>query len=176
MSLVVIGARGEPDGPQVTSGGERPGLPTVTLRKVVEEDLEIFHRHQSDPVSIEMARVRPRDKAAYLARWRQFLQDDSFGKRTVLAGGEVAGQVISFDRDGVRELGYWIGREFWGQGIAGTAVRQYLGMELHRPLFAIVAEHNEASRRILARCGFLEESRKGDALHYQLSARQTDQH
>lgn len=160
----------------MVGGPERPGLPTVTLRKVVEDDLDTFYRHQSDPLSIEMAQVRPRDEAAYLARWRQFLQDDRFGKSTVLAGSEVAGQVISFDRDGVRELGYWIGREFWGHGIAGAAVRQYLAIELQRPLFAIVAEHNAASRRILARCGFLEESRKADALRYRLSAGQTDQH
>ena len=156
----------------MTERGDGLRVRAVTLRDVVEADLETFYRHQSDPVSVEMAQVTPRDEAAYLARWTQFLADETFGKRTIVVDGAVAGQVISFDRDGVRELGYWIGREFWGQGIAGAAVRQYLAVELHRPLFAIVAEHNTASRRILSRCGFREASRKGEALRYQLSAGQ----
>lgn len=120
----------------------------VTLRDVVESDLQTFYRRQSDPVSIEMAQVTPRDKAAYLARWTQFLANESFGKRTIVVDGVVAGQVISFDRNGVRELGYWLCREFWGQGIAGAAVQKYLAFKPRRPLFANVAEHNTASRRM----------------------------
>jgi RimJ/RimL family protein N-acetyltransferase len=149
-------------------GRERSRLATVTLREVVVNDLPIFHRHQSDPVAVEMAGVPARDEAAYLARWKGFLEDEGFGKRTILADGAVAGQVISFDRDGVRELGYWIGREFWGRGIAGAAVQQYLAIELRRPLYAIVAGDNLASRRILSRCGFVEESRKADVVRCQL--------
>jgi RimJ/RimL family protein N-acetyltransferase len=151
------------EGRNIVRGG------AVTLRDVVESDLQIFYRHQSDPASIEMAQVTPRDKAAYLDRWTHFLADESVGKRTVVVDGVVAGQVISFDRDGVRELGYWLGREFWGQGIAGAAVQQYLAFESRRPLFAIVAENNTASRRILIGCGFREVGKKGDALRYQLS-------
>jgi RimJ/RimL family protein N-acetyltransferase len=153
----------------MTEGRDGVRVGAVTLRDVVESDLQTFYRHQSDPVSIEMAQVTPRDKAAYLARWTHFLADESFGKRTIVVDGVVAGQVISFDRDGVRELGYWLGSEFWGQGIAGAAVQQYLAFEPQRPLFAIVAEQNTASRRILTRCGFREVSKKGDALRYQLS-------
>jgi len=93
--------------------------------------------------------------------------------RTVLVDGIVAGQVMSFIRDNKRELGYWLGREFWGQGITARAVQQYLAqVERQRPLFAIVAEHNLASRRILARCGFREAHTKGNVLHYRLSSRQ----
>ena len=53
---------------------------------------------------------------------------------------------------------------------AGAAVQQYLAIEPQRPLFAIVAERNVASRRVLSRCGFREISKKGDVLRYQLSA------
>ncbi len=91
------------------------------------------------------------------------------GKMTILVDGTVAGQVISFNRDGVRELGYWLGREHWGQGIAGAAVQQYLALERHRPLFAVVAEHNVASRRILSRCGFREVDRQAKAIRFELS-------
>ena len=141
---------------------------TVTLRDVVADDVLIFFRHQADPLSTQMAQVAPRDEATYLAYWARLLADETAGKRTVLVDGTVAGLVISFDRDGVRELGYWLGREFWGQGIAGAAVQQYLALERQRPLFAIVAAHNVASRRILKRCGFREASKNGDVLRYQL--------
>lgn len=142
----------------------------VTLRDVVEDDVHIFYRHQADPVSVEMAQVAARDEATYFAYWTRLLGDATVGKKTVLSDGTVAGLVISFDRDGMRELGYWLGREFWGHGIARSAVRQYLPLEPHRPLFAIVAEHNLASRRILSRYGFQEAGRRGDALRLQLLA------
>jgi len=141
----------------------------VTLRDVVEDDIPTFYRHQLDPVSVQMSQVAPRDQAAHLAHWLQLLADQSVGKKTILFDGMVAGQVISFNRDGVRELGYRLGHEFWGRGIAGAAVMKYLAFERNRPLFAFVVEHNLASRRILKRSGFEEAGRVGDFLRFQLS-------
>lgn len=143
----------------------------ITLREVVDDDVPIFFRHQSDPLAVEMARVAPRDEAAYVARWARLLADELVGTRTVVVDGVVAGHVMSFDRDGVRELGYWLGREHWGKGIAGAAVQQYLDLERQRPLFAIVAERNTASRRILSRCGFMWVRTIGGVLHLQLADR-----
>lgn len=145
-------------------------LRKVTLRPVVEDDIHTFFRHQSDPASVQMAQVPPRDEAAYLARWTRLLADRTVVTRTIMVDSDVAGHVMSFDRDGVREFGYWLGREFWGQGIAGEAARQYLALERHRPLFAVVAEHNIASRRLLSRCGFRDVSTHGKALRLQLLA------
>jgi RimJ/RimL family protein N-acetyltransferase len=153
-------------------GGDSPAVRAVTLRDVVADDIEVFQRHQSDPLSVEMAHVPARDEAAYRARWSRLLADETVDTRTIVVDGAIAGHVMTFDRDGVRELGYWLGREFWGRGIAGAAVQKYLASELQRPLFAIVAEHNAASRHILSRCGFREVSRKGDVLRYELPAGQ----
>ncbi len=144
-------------------------MSAVTLRAVVDDDIHVFYGYQCDTAAAQMAQVAQRDEAAYLAHWRGLLADDTVGKRTVLFNGAVAGQVLSFNRDGVRELGYWLGREFWGQGIAGAAVLQYLTIERHRPLFAVVAEHNEASRRLVIRCGFREIANKDGARHFELS-------
>ncbi len=144
-------------------------MSAVTLRAVVEDDIHVFYGYQSDTAAAQMAQVAQRDEAAYLAHWRGLLADDTVVKRTVLFNGAVAGQVLSFNRDGVRELGYWLGREFWGQGIAGAAVQQYLTVERHRPLIAVVAEHNEASRRLLIRCGFREIAEQSDARRFELS-------
>lgn len=67
----------------------------------------------------------------------------------------MAGNIASFEVDGEREIGYWIGREFWGLGIASESLKQLLGQEVRRPLFAHVAKHNVASRRVLEKCGFV---------------------
>ena len=51
-------------------------------------------------------------------------------------------------------VGYWIGKEHWGRGIASAALRLYLDVDRHRPLLATVAEHNAGSRRVLEKAGF----------------------
>ena len=56
------------------------------------------------------------------------------------------------------ELGYWLGRAFWGQGFATEAVRALIDhafAELdHDALLAGARVTNPASRRILEKCGF----------------------
>ncbi|MEK6751692.1 MAG: GNAT family N-acetyltransferase [Chloroflexota bacterium] len=44
--------------------------------------------------------------------------------------------------------------EFWGLGIASESLRQFLGREMRRPLFAHVAKYNVASQKVLKKCGF----------------------
>jgi RimJ/RimL family protein N-acetyltransferase len=55
---------------------------------------------------------------------------------------------------GEREVTYWIGRSHWGKGIATSALRAFLAVDLSRPLHARVAYDNVASRRVLEKCGF----------------------
>ena len=60
---------------------------------------------------------------------------------------------MSWDRDGKHLVGYWLGREFWGQGLATRALRELVD-ELERPLYAEVATTNIGSIRVLEKCGF----------------------
>lgn len=60
------------------------------------------------------------------------------------------------------ELGYWLGRAYWGEGIATAAVRALVPhalreLKLYR-LQARVFEDNVASMKVLERCGFLREA------------------
>jgi RimJ/RimL family protein N-acetyltransferase len=57
-------------------------------------------------------------------------------------------------RSGQREVGYWIGSEYWGKGIATRALAAFLEHDRTRPLHARVAKHNVASVRVLEKCGF----------------------
>lgn len=101
-----------------------------------------------------MAAFPPRDKAAFTAHWRKILADDKVTTKTIVFEGEVAGNIGAFDRDGKREVGYWIGREFWGKGLATKALAELLEQETERPLYARVATANPASVRVLEKCGF----------------------
>src|SRR5574341_1661064 len=126
----------------------------VSLRDVIADDLPIFFEHQRDPDGARMVAFEPRNREAFMAHWAKMLVDDSVVKKTVLVDGQVAGNMVSFEYQGHGEVGYWIGKEFWGRGIATRALTEFLTFVPVRPLYGYVAKHNLASRRVLEKCGF----------------------
>ena len=68
----------------------------------------------------------PHDGATFQRHWDQILSDKYCRNQTVVWRGKVAGYVSCFELFGKPSLAYWIGREFWGQGIATAAVRLFL--------------------------------------------------
>lgn len=126
----------------------------VSLRDVRPSDLETFFEHQRDPDATRMAAFPARDRDAFMAHWKKIMGDASTIVRAVILEGEVAGNVVSWEQDGERKVGYWIGRAHWGQGVATAALSQFLGLVAIRPLLAHVAKHNVASIRVLQKCGF----------------------
>ncbi len=77
------------------------------------------------------------------------------------SSGELIGLVslMKVDtRNGKAELGYWIGRPYWGKGYGTEAAKlaveygfKVIGL---RKIYAYVYEANEASKRILEKLGF----------------------
>lgn len=126
----------------------------IRLREVEPGDLPLFFAHQQDPVAVEMVAFKSRDRAAFDQHWAKILADAANLNRTVLVEGAVAGNISSFTRDGLREVGYWIDRAYWGRGVATRALSAFLRLEKTRPLYAGVAKHNTASIRVLQKCGF----------------------
>ncbi len=126
----------------------------VLLRDVREADLPIFFEHQRDPEANRMAAFPPRDADAFMSHWTTILADRTVITKTVLVDGQVAGNVVSFESSGERHVGYWIGGEHWGKGVATQALSAFLGFETTRPLHARVATHHVASMRVLEKCGF----------------------
>ncbi len=124
------------------------------MRDVTRGDLPAFFEHQMDPEAARMAALASRGREAFMAHWTGILGDACIIKRTVLVDGRVAGNVVSFEQDGEREVGYWLGSEFWGRGVATEALSRFLGLERGRPLHARVAKGNAASIRVLEKCGF----------------------
>ncbi|HEX8678966.1 MAG TPA: GNAT family N-acetyltransferase [Chthoniobacterales bacterium] len=126
----------------------------IRLREVEPGDLPLFFAHQHDAEAAAMAAFPSRDRAAFDQHWAKTLANPANMLRTVIVDGEIAGNVCSFTRDGLREVGYWIDRAYWGRGVATAALTAYLRLEQTRPLYAGVAQHNAASIRVLQKCGF----------------------
>lgn len=126
----------------------------ILLREVVEEDLPVFYAHQIDADAVEMAAHLPRDYEAFQLHWTDLLAKNAVVKKTILVDQRVTGYIISFVYFGVREVGFWIGKEYWGQGIATRALSKFLEQVPLRPLRASAAKHNRGSLRVLEKCGF----------------------
>jgi len=123
------------------------------LREVVDEDIPVFFEQQNDPEAIEMAAFPPREWEPFRAHWDRIRQDETCVTKTIVSDGQVAGNIGSWQRDDRRYVGYWLGREFWGKGLATQALAE-LVEELERPLYAEVSTTNIGSIRVLEKCGF----------------------
>jgi RimJ/RimL family protein N-acetyltransferase len=124
------------------------------LRPVEPQDVSIFFEQQDDPVASAMAAFPIRDRAAHDAHWAKILADDSVIARAIVEDAQVVGNIGTWVADGERSVGYWIGRPYWGRGYATRAVADLVAEVPERPFHARVAEHNVASIRVLAKCGF----------------------
>ena len=130
----------------------------LLLRNVVNDDLPLFFEYQLDPEANSMAAFTAKDptnQAAFMAHWRRILADETTINQTILFDGQVAGSVSSYEEEGKPEVTYWLGKEYWGKGIATWALKEFLAHHNPtRPIYARVAKDNLGSRRVLEKCGF----------------------
>lgn len=159
----------------------------VTLRPVQREDLEILFRQVNEPEGMRMVgsvRDSHTDRDAYMARWETiFANAKVIPRAIILSGGDmsgegeggegsevIAGSIACFERVAEPsrpcrilpgpEIGYWLGRAFWGKGIASEAVRLFVAEVPTRPLYARASSDNVASLRVLQKAGFREIGRE----------------
>ena len=121
-----------------------------------------------------MAMVSPRTRVEFDALWARLLGSPPprLVARAIEADGVLVGMINCFQRPGLPEegatmtedgtvrgeldfVGYWLGREHWGRGIATRALAALLDEVKVRPLLARAATSNVASLRVLRRCGFV---------------------
>lgn len=140
---------------------EIPRRVEVRLRDVTAEDLPIFFEFQRDPAANRMAAFTardPNDKGAFAAHWKRILSDDTVLMKTIIFDGKAVGDVAKFvDREfGKPEVTYWIGKEYWGMGLATKALARFLREMKVRPIYGRAAKDNVASIRVMEKCGFMK--------------------
>ena len=127
------------------------------LREVLDEDLAVLFEQWADPVAVDMAAFTApdhMDRDAFERRCSRLRADDTVLHRAIVVDGDVVGTIGSWGDPDEREVTYWIGRAYWGRGIATAALTTFLTVEPCRPLRARVAHDNVGSRRVLEKCGF----------------------
>lgn len=140
----------------------------LILRPWDEADAAELYRHACDPLvgpaagwpphtSVENSREIIRNILSSEGTFAVILKET--GKAVGSVGVMRAGVGTAPVSEDEREIGYWIGRAYWGQGLIPEAVR-----ELQRYCFEDLGcvgiwcgyyEGNDKSRRVQEKCGFL---------------------
>lgn len=149
--------------------------PGFVLRRWSVHDLRSLVRHANDA---EVARglsarfphpYRRLDGVRFLAGEVVDLRDPVFAiEIDGRACGGIGAHPATGERAGCAELGYWLGRDYWGQGIMTRVVACFVPwvmqeLSLHR-LQAQVLVSNPASAAVLEKCGFIQEGIQRQAL------------
>ena len=131
---------------------------SIVLRDVVMSDLPIFFEQQLDSEANHMAAFTtkdPTDRDAFMAHWMRILKNETSTTQTILFNEQVAGSISSYvDEDEHLEVTYWLGKPYWGKGIATYALSAFLDSLKERPLYARAAKDNLGSLHVLEKCGF----------------------
>jgi ribosomal-protein-alanine N-acetyltransferase len=139
------------------------------LRDWREEDANSIEIHANDErVAHTMGDRFPHPYTFDDAAWFivRAMRTESGKSWAIEINGEACGCIGVDPGEGVErhsaELGYWLGRAYWGEGIATAAVRAIVPhamreLKLYR-LQARVFADNPASMKVLERCGFEPEA------------------
>ncbi len=145
----------------------------IKLKPTKVSDLDILFQFQLDKEGGYLAAFMPKDptdKSAYLSKHKKLIADPTVNIQTILFDNIIVGSIAKFVMEGDTEITYWIDRNYWGQGIATKALKEFLSIETSRPIFGRVAFDNFGSQKILEKCGFVKiRADKGFA-----NARQTE--
>jgi len=143
----------------------------LTIRPLGPQDVERVQELASDPAIGATSLVPspyPDDGAAVFVAWvrerREAGTDFAFG---LLVDGPglvgVAGLHGVGSPPGSAELGYWVGRPFWGRGYASAGAAEVVRWGFESLGLARITSHclarNAPSARVLARLGFREVGR-----------------
>ncbi|MCU1439446.1 MAG: putative acetyltransferase [Rhodoglobus sp.] len=137
----------------------------VSIRPVIDSDLDRFFEFQRDPEAVRMAAFTPDDpddRSAFYAHWARVRANPRVVNRTVVLDGEVVGNAATYPDDGILEVTYWVDREHWGRGIASKALSLLIEETPERPLRARAVSDNLGSLRVLQKAGFVVINEQSD--------------
>lgn len=136
----------------------------LLLRPWREADAAALYKYASDPLVGPPAGWSPHEDEAYsLNILRTVLMKENTWAVTIKGSDEPVGSIGYFPSDGSLanaepEIGYWIGRPFWGQAYIPEAVRNLLPLCFQGENENVWCAHfagNDKSRRVIEKCGFV---------------------
>jgi len=130
----------------------------IRLRDMEPGDLPRLYEFNLDPDANRLAGTIPRSADAFREHWDKVLAAPNIVVKAISVEGVLAGHITCFNLDGADAVGYWVGKEFWGKGVASRALELLLEEVSRRPLYARVATSNRASLRVLQKRGFTIQS------------------
>jgi RimJ/RimL family protein N-acetyltransferase len=110
----------------------------IALAETEKHDLNAFFQFQLDEEANYLAAFTskdPTDKTAYIKKYTKLIIDPTINMRTIKVDGVIAGSVSKFVMENEAEITYWIDKKFWGQGIATTALKDFLKIERNQTNF-----------------------------------------
>ena len=131
----------------------------IKLRPTEIQDLDFLFQFQLDKEGRYLAAFMPEDptdKNAFLNKHIKLLDDPTVNNQTIITDNIIVGSIAKFEMGGNAEITYWIDRNYWGQGIAPKALKEFLIIENSRPIFGRVAFDNFGSQKVLEKCGFIK--------------------
>ena len=127
----------------------------ILLRPVLSSDLPIFFEQQLDREAVAMSAYPAKDRGEFMRHWEGILKNKAVIARAIIYKEKIVGHLLCWKEGRFEQrVGYWIGKQFWGRGIATSALREFLVEVRIHPLYAEVANHNVASKRVLEKNGF----------------------
>ena len=138
----------------------------LVLRRWEEADTESLYEYASEPDVGPIAGWPPHKSAEEsLAVIRNVLNgpecyaicEKDGGKAIGSIELKLSGHTDMTERDDECELGYWLGKPFWGNGYVPEAVRALLGLYFAfgaERIWCAHAKGNYKSRLVIEKCGF----------------------
>ncbi len=139
-----------------TNQSEHKDIP-LELRPTIESDLDrlfSFHIEAEAHFMAAFTEKDPKNKSKYMKKWRNLMASETVNIQSILLQGEIIGSVMAYEMDKVTHISYWIGKDYWGKGIATKATSLFLSSFPKRPIYGHAAADNIGSRKVLERCGF----------------------
>lgn len=131
----------------------------LVLRQLVDSDAPEIARLAGDWDVARMTARTPFPYSEALARqWMNGIEPGEYVRCVTLDGMLIGAVGYIPERDGAAEIGYWIGKPWWGQGFATEAaralVRHCFTTAGYRRLTCAHFVDNPASGRVIRKLGF----------------------
>lgn len=144
------------------------------MRPYCEADIPLLIRYLNDSLTtryLTSAIAQPYTQAD-AEYWARHLSRSMGAQAIEWRGhfvGDISANIGNFEKAYSAEIGYWLGREFWGHKIATAALTRVTEQLLTQTkivrLTAQVLVGNSASCRVLEKCGYTQEARLRQAAY-----------